>query len=145
MAEQVAQPASIGGSRKPFGRRLSTFFYAPPLLALLVLLLAPAGGAAQTAAVLLFVALYGIGNGLLTIVKGTAVAEYVSRAHAASLNGALGLPMALARAAAPWLLGLLWTPAAGYRSGLWVLLGLCGLGLLALARAQRLARQEPLP
>jgi len=121
--------------------------YVPTLvpLALLVLLLAPAGGAAQTVAVLLFVALYGIGNGLLTIVKGTAVAEYVSRARAASLNGALGLPMALARAAAPWLLGLLWTPASGYRTGLWVLLGLCGLGLLALARAQRLARHEPLP
>ena len=41
MAEQVAQPTSIGGSRKLFGRRLATFFYARPRLALLVLLLPP--------------------------------------------------------------------------------------------------------
>ena len=38
--------------------------------------------------------------------------------------GALGFEMPRAEALA----------AAGYRSGLWVLLGLCGLGLLALAR-----------
>jgi MFS family permease len=107
-------------------------------LSLLALLLALAG-AASGLLVLLFVALYGVGNGLLTIVKGTAVAEYVSREQAASLNGALGLPMALARAAAPWLLGLLWTPTAGYQAGLWLLLGACLLGLLALTVAQRLA------
>ena len=37
---------------------------------------------------------YGMGNGMLTIVKGTAIAQYVSRAHVATLNGALGLPPA---------------------------------------------------
>lgn len=67
---------------------------------------------------LLFVLLYGVGNDMQTIVKGTAIAQYVNRDHVASLNGALGLPLALARAAAPLALGLLWSPQAGYRYGL---------------------------
>lgn len=86
-----------------------------------------------------FVALYGLGNGMLTIVKGTSVAQYVSHEHAASLNGALGLPTALGRAAAPWLLGALWTPAAGYTWGLWVLLGASLVAMAALFGAQRLS------
>ncbi|WP_242671284.1 MFS transporter [Hylemonella gracilis] len=119
-------------------------------LALLTLLLAPllaalfAGHArsVQIALVLLFVALYGLGNGMLTIVKGTAVAEYVDRAQAASLNGALGLPQALSRAAMPWLLGMMWTPSAAYRNGLWLMLGLCLLGLAALVWAQHHAARH---
>ncbi len=110
-------------------------------LGLGLLLLAPLAGAWQTALVLIFVAVYGMGNGMFTIVKGTAVAEYVNPTQAASLNGALGLPMALGRASAPWLLGLLWTPEAAYRSGLLLMLGLSLLGVLALVLAQRLARQ----
>ena len=90
--------------------------------------------------VLLFVFLWGMGNGMLTIVKGTAMAQYVSREHVASLNGALGIPLALARAAAPIGLGLLWSQQSGYTHGLWVLLGLSVAGVAALGLAQRLAR-----
>ncbi|MDD2880024.1 MAG: MFS transporter [Rhodoferax sp.] len=106
-------------------------------LGVLVLLLAPFTGAWQVAVVGLFVAVYGLGNGMLTIVKGTAMAQYVSRDHVASLNGALGVPLALARAAAPLLLGVMWSPQVGYRHGLWLLLALSVLGVLALALAQR--------
>lgn len=100
-------------------------------------LLALLAGAASPGAALLFVLLFGLGNGMLTIVKGTAVALYVSHRHAASLNGALGLPTALARAFAPWLLGVLWTSEAGYRWGLAVLLVLGLASALALWAAQR--------
>jgi MFS family permease len=147
----IALPAAIGVLQVA-GRALLFFFehhldlhlvnrLIPGLipLGLLALLLAPLAGSAQVAVVLLFGVIYGVGNGMFTIVKGTAVAEYVSRAQAASLNGALGLPMALSRAAAPWLLGLLWTAEGGYARGLWLLLGLSLLGLLALVLAQRLA------
>jgi hypothetical protein len=48
---------------------------------------------------LVFVLFYGLGNGMLTIVKGTVMAEYVSKAHMGSLNGILGVPMAISRAA----------------------------------------------
>jgi MFS family permease len=85
----------------------------------------------------LFVVLYGLGNGMLTIVKGTAMAQSVSREHMGSLNGLLGLPMALARAAAPWLMGLLWSAEAGYTVGLWVMLSASVVGVASLWLAQR--------
>ena len=77
---------------------------------------------------LLFVLLFGVGNGLLTIVRATAMTEYVSRLHTGSLNGLLGFPTALARALAPWVLGLLWSSQSGYT---WGLVCMCALGLLA--------------
>jgi MFS family permease len=81
--------------------------------------------------------LYGLGNGMLTIVKGTAMAQYVSREHMGSLNGLLGLPMALARAAAPLLMGLLWSAEAGYTVGLWVMLAASVVGVASLWLAQK--------
>ena len=103
----------------------------------LAVLLASQGSIALA---LCFVLLFGLGNGMVTIVKGTAVAQYVSRQHVGALNGALGVPTALARASAPWLMGLLWSPEGGYTLGLW---GLVVTGLaatLALWAAQRVAR-----
>lgn len=141
----IAIPASIGAIQV-LGRLLLFFFEhhfdlhvanraIPWLIPLgLVALLA---GAAHPAAGLVFVVLYGLGNGMLTIVKGTAIAQYVSRQHVASLNGALGVPSAIARALAPLLLGLLWTPGAGYRWGLAVLLAAGIVSALALWGAQR--------
>jgi len=88
---------------------------------------------------LLFVLLFGVGNGLLTIVRATAMTEYVSRAHTGSLNGLLGFPTALARAFAPWLMGLLWSSQWGYT---WGLVCMCALGLMAVVcmwQAQKLA------
>ena len=77
---------------------------------------------------LLFVLLFGVGNGLLTIVRATAMTEYLSRLHTGSLNGLLGFPTALARALAPWVLGLLWSSQSGYT---WGLVCMCALGLVA--------------
>lgn len=100
------------------------------------------GGLSPLAA-LLFVLLYGLGNGMNTIVKGTAMAQYVSRAHVGQLNGLLGLPIALARAAAPLVLGLLWSPQHGYTLALWWLLAASLLGTGALWAAQRSALRAP--
>jgi sugar phosphate permease len=109
-------------------------------LGLLLLLIAPWAGAAQFAVVAAFVAVYGMGNGMFTIVKGTAIAEYVDHHHAASLNGALGLPTALARAASPWLLGMMWSPAWGYTAGVAALLLTSVVAIVALIVAQRTAQ-----
>jgi hypothetical protein len=111
------------------------------LVALLLVPLAPLAGAVHTVLLVGFVLLYGMGNGMLTIVKGTAIAQYVSREHMPRLSGALGLPQALARAASPWLLGVMWTPQVGYTYGLWLLLGLSAGGVSALVLAQRLAKR----
>ena len=98
-------------------------------------------GGLNPLASLLFVILYGLGNGMNTIVKGTAMAQYVSRTHVGQLNGLLGLPIALARAAAPLTLGLLWSPRHGYTLALWWLLLASVLGTAALWRAQSKALQ----
>ncbi|MFZ2328129.1 MAG: MFS transporter, partial [Rhodoferax sp.] len=148
----IAIPASIGAIQV-LGRLLLYFFerhfdlhlanrLIPCLipLGLAALLVAPWTGDAHHLVVILFVTLWGMGNGMLTIVKGTAIAEYVNREHVASLNGALGVPLALARSAAPLGLGLLWNPQSGYTLGLWMLAGISVLGVAALVVAQRLAR-----
>lgn len=145
----IAIPASIGVCQV-LGRLLLYFFehhfdlhlanrLIPALipLGLLALLASPFAGPAETAVVVLFVMLFGMGNGMLTIVKGTAMAQYVSREHVATLNGALGVPLALARAAAPLALGAMWSATAGYGYGLWVLLMVASVGVAALAWAQR--------
>jgi MFS family permease len=145
----IALPAAIGVMQVT-GRLLLYFFehhadlhqvnrWVPMLIPLgvLVLLFAPLSGPWRIGVVACFVVIYGLGNGMLTIVKGTAMALYVSRAHVATLNGALGVPLALARAAAPALLGWMWSPQTGYRDGLWLLLGLSVGGVLALTLAQQ--------
>jgi MFS family permease len=91
---------------------------------------------------LAFVVLFGLGNGMLTIVKGTLMASYVSQAHVAKLNGVIGLPIALARSASPLMLGLLWSPTGGYATGLWVLWLLSVGSVIALIGAQKTARQN---
>jgi len=140
----VGIPAAIG-VLQVLGRMLLFVFekrwdvhaanrWIPALLpaGLLVLVL----GGWHPAAALVFVLLYGMGNGMVTIVKGTAMAQYVSAAHVGQLNGLLGLPIALARAAAPWIVGLLWSPAVGYRWGLWWMVAASLAGLAALWTAQ---------
>ena len=147
----IAIPASIGAIQV-LGRLLLYFFehrfdvhvanrLIPCLIPLSLAALLAAGGHARADVffALLFVLMFGLGNGMLTIVKGTAIAQYVSREQVASLNGALGLPSALGRAAAPLVLGLLWTPAAGYTTGLWLLLAASVLAVVALLLAQRSA------
>lgn len=150
----VAIPASIGVIQV-LGRALLYVFesrYDVHVANRLIPCLIPMGLAALLAggghgvAALVFVVLYGLGNGMMTIVKGTAIALYVSRDHVASLNGALGLPQAIARAIAPLALGLLWSRAAGYTVGLWWLLGFSVVAVLALLLAQRSssrARAQP--
>jgi MFS family permease len=145
----IAIPASIGAIQV-LGRFLLFVFEKHldvhaankwiPCLVPLGLVFLVAGGLAPWAA-LLFVTFYGLGNGLNTIVKGTAMAQYVSRDHVGQLNGVLGVPLAMGRAVAPWALGLMWTPEVGYTHGLrWLLLAGV-LGVACLWWAQKSALQ----
>jgi len=113
-----------------------------PLSLVLLALLLIAGPTTAVALGLAFAALYGLANGMLTIVKGTAIAEYVNRQHVAALNGALGLPTALTRALAPVAVGSLWALTQGYGSGVALLLAVSLAGCGAFARAQRLALRQ---
>jgi hypothetical protein len=153
----IAMPAAIG-VMQVLGRLFLYFFEhrmdlnlvnrLVPLLipaGVVLLLLAPGWAQWQVAAVGGFVLLYGMGNGMLTIVRGTVIAQYVSRNHVATLNGALGIPMALARAAAPWVLGVMWSPQAGYSHGLWLMLAFSGVAVVSLTLAQSLSLRSHTP
>lgn len=90
---------------------------------------------------LAFTCLYGLANGMLTIVKGTAIAQYVSRQQVASLNGAIGLPQAIGRALSPVVVGALWGLTHDYTWGVLALLAGSVLCCAAFAAAQVLARR----
>ena len=151
----IAVPALIGAFQV-LGRLLLYFLehhfdihqanrWIPALIpaGLLALLLSPLVESAHQSIVVVFVVLFGVGNGMLTIVKGTAIAQYVSAHSVAALNGALGFPLALSRAAAPLALGWAWELYAGYAPGLWVVLALTVAGVFALVAAQSLALRHP--
>jgi len=141
----IAIPASIGILQ--VAGRLVLFFtekhinihkanrWIPTLLpaALLVLAL----GLQSPWGAIFFALLYGMANGMITIVKATAMATYVSRERAASLNGLLGFPTAIARAAAPSLLAALWAASGNYLMGLAILSALAAFAVIAFWWAQR--------
>jgi len=94
---------------------------------------------------IVYALLYGMANGMMTIVKATSMATYVSRERAASLNGLLGVPTAIVRAVAPSMLAALWAATGNYSLGLTVLGILATLATVAFWIAQRVAlRQQAL-
>ena len=88
---------------------------------------------------IVYALLYGMANGMITIVKATAMATYVSRERAASLNGLLGLPTAIARALAPSILAALWVSTGSYNAGITLLCSLAAVAVVAFWVAQRRA------
>jgi predicted MFS family arabinose efflux permease len=58
--------------------------------------------------------LYGAGNGVMTIVRGMAVPEMLSRQAYGAVNGALTAPSFVARAMAPAGAAALWAATGGY-------------------------------
>lgn len=85
----------------------------------------------STVALFAFAALYGAGNGVLTIVRGTAVPDLMWREGYGAINGALALPANIAKAAAPFGAALIWSFSGGYDAVLWSIFA--GAVLAALA------------
>ncbi len=61
-----------------------------------------------------FALAYGAVNGIMTIVRGAAVPEMLTRQAYGAINGALTLPTAVVRALAPMLAALLWEASGSY-------------------------------
>ena len=62
----------------------------------------------------MFAALYGAANGIMTIVRGMAVPEMLTRDGYGAISGAMGAPATAAKAAAPVLGALLWQAFGSY-------------------------------
>jgi MFS family permease len=133
----------------PAARTLSALKLAPWALAALaaslsLLLLTPV----DSVALYLFTGLFGLGNGMLTLLRGTVVAEVFGTERYAVINGALAMPVVLAKALSPFALASLWslsgTPAAVYLGGL-VAVALSAFGVHLVQRPGRVgegARQQ---
>lgn len=109
---------------------------AAALVTLAVAILSSAPGASP--ALFAFATLYGLANGITTLVRGMAVPEYLGDARYATTNGVLALPANVARALSP--LALAWAWAAGGPGAMTAaLLALClvALGAYGLATWHR--------
>lgn len=84
-----------------------------------------------------FIALYGAGLGLITLVRATTPAEIFGRARYASVSGALGGPAILARAAGPYAATAMLSAFAQVDVVLWLLAGVSAVGAMAYAGATR--------
>jgi len=125
---------TVLGPRWPLARVTAVVFAVQALAVALLL------GASGPAGVVGFVALFGLGVGLISLARAALVADLYGVAAFASINGVLALPLTLARAAAPVAAAALHTATGNYRLVM-VAVALCSLvASLAMARAHRLGR-----
>jgi hypothetical protein len=105
------------------------------IFALVVLL---AGGALQAGAALVFAVLYGLSNGVMTIVRGTVPAEFFGRHAYGSLLGRLAAPSLVTKAIAPVALASLVSANGAGHTALVILFALAVLSLIAFLYTLRL-------
>ncbi len=87
-------------------------------------------------ALLLFALLFGMSNGLVTIVRGGLVPQYFGRKHVGRISGAMSGIGLLSRAAAPLLTAWLLLAVPSYREVVLALAGMGAVSLLAFWRAR---------
>lgn len=121
----VIGPAQVAGRiiLLVFGRRLSAagtgriiVLMFPASVALLIVF------PDSIAALFAFAVIYGCANGIMTIVRGTAVPDLMWREGYGAINGALTLPSNMAKALAPSVAAFVWVIAGNYGPVLWVIL-----------------------
>lgn len=94
-----------------------------------------AGFGESTAGALAYVALFGAGSGVLTIMRAALLAEHYGPAHYGAINGAQNLALTAARTLAPVGAGVIVMASGGYGPLLWGLVGLLALGAWAVLQA----------
>ena len=132
-------PAQVAGrlAYLGFGRWLSARGLGLMVLGGLPISLAIFALADQMAALLVFALLFGVANGLVTIVRGSLVPEYFGREHVGRISGAMSGITLLARASAPLATAWLLLALAGYREMLLVLSGTGVAAVMAFAFAKK--------
>jgi len=78
----------------------------------------------------LFVAIYGVINGISTVIRGTIVRDIFGARNYGAISGSLTLPTTLARAAGPAIGAMLWSVSDAY---LPMLVGLAAIGAIGAA------------
>jgi predicted MFS family arabinose efflux permease len=85
--------------------------------------------------VFLALIMYGIGNGLMTIVRGTSVPDLLGPEGYGAINGVITLVARAGAAAAPLAVAAAWRELGGYDPIVWVLFGLAVLAAISYAVA----------
>jgi MFS family permease len=126
-----------------FGQRVSASsvgMIAMGLLPLSLLLFVLSG--ADLWSFVAFALLYGAGNGVMTIVRGTVPVELYGRDHYGAVNGAMAAPVLVAKAAGPLVAAIAWTLSGDYDT---VALWLASLALTAMVFFTLAVRRRRLP
>jgi predicted MFS family arabinose efflux permease len=108
---QVAARVVIAMSERRMGMRsIGLVTVALPVGAFALLaFVAPGSGL-----VIVFAALYGAANGMMTVVRAILPSEIFGRADYVAIQGMIAAPTTMARAAGPFLFGLVWSWTGGY-------------------------------
>jgi predicted MFS family arabinose efflux permease len=96
-------------------------------LAMMLLLVA----GQSTALLLVYGLIYGIASGLMTILRGAAIGEFLGLRGYGAITGALMTPAKIAQASAPFLAAMGWQLAGGYAGVIFGLALLSTLGAVA--------------
>lgn len=89
-----------------------------------------------------FAAMYGIGNGVMTIVRGTLPAELYGREIYGAVSGAMAAPVMIAIAAGPFVASLLYSATGGYTGTLLILAAICAFGAILFSCTAVPAKQD---
>jgi MFS family permease len=89
-----------------------------------------AAGISDVYGLILFAIIYGVANGLVTILRGMAVPEFIGPEGYGVVSGALTMPTNVMRAAGPLMASLAWSTFGNYTPVLW---GLSAIMLVAAA------------
>lgn len=95
--------------------------------------------ASSAAGVFLFVALFSAGNGVLTLMRASLVADVFGIRAYGSISGTMAFVTQAAMAAGPLVVSLLVAAWGGYTPVFWVLAGTVALSALGIARASNAA------
>jgi MFS family permease len=100
-----------------------------------------AAGISDVYGLILFAVIYGVANGLVTILRGMAVPEFIGPEGYGVVSGALTMPTNVMRAAGPLLASLAWGAFGGYTVVLWGLAGIMLIAAMGFAAAALLSKR----
>ncbi len=105
-----------------------------------------AAGIRDVYGLILFAIIYGVANGLVTILRGMAVPEFIGPEGYGVVTGALTMPTNVMRAAGPLMASLAWSALGGYTPVLWGLAAIMLVAAAGFAAAALLSKkQSPYP
>ena len=94
---------------------------------------------------ILFAILYGVANGLLTILRGMAVPEFIGPEGYGVVSGALTMPTNIMRAVGPLAAAFFWSWSGNYTAVLWGLAAIMLVAAAGFAAAAVLSKKKPSP